>query len=108
MSRALTRPVAAFVDAVTAAVRRRRGRAATLLVAADPEAALLSSAGALRRLGARITRYDAEAGTLEARVPSAGSVVRLSTVANDANTTRVHLEGDATAVIRRFRATLSA
>jgi len=107
MSRALTRPVAAFVDAVTAAVQRRRGRAATLLVAADPEAALLSSAGALRRLGARITRYDAEAGTLEARVPP-GSVVRLSTVANDANTTRVHLEGNAPAVIRRFRATLSA
>jgi hypothetical protein len=86
---------------------RRPARA--VLIAADPDAALLSSAAALRRLGARITRYDSEAGTLEARVAPAG-VVRVRAAAEDERTTRVHLEGDAgaRAVIRRFRAALSA
>ena len=98
----------ALVDLVGGAVRRRRGRAATILVAADPESSLLFSAAALRRLGARITRYDAEKGTLEARVPPDAAIVRLRTAANDADTTRVHLEGNAPAVIRRFRAALSA
>jgi len=96
-----------LVHALTA-VLRRPGRSTTVLVAADPEATLLSSAGALRRLGARIIRYDAEAGTLEARVPPAGEIVRLRTNPNDAGTTRVHLEGNAPAVIRRFREALSA
>ena len=80
-----------------------------VLVAAEPEDALLSSAAALRRLGARITRYDSEAGTLEAHVPpSAG--VRLRAAATAEGATRVQLEGDAgaRAVIRRFRAALSA
>lgn len=87
----------------------RRGQAAAVLVAAEPEAALLSSAAALRRLGARITRYDGEIGTLEARLPDS-AVVRVRTAAQDAETTRVHLEGDAGArrVIRRFRGILSA
>jgi len=93
--------IVAFVAAVAGALHRRRRRA-TLLVAADPEGALLSSAAALRRLGARITRYDTESGTLEARVPPAATLVRVRTVANDGLTTRVHLEGDAPAVIRRF------
>ena len=38
-----------------------------LTVAAEPEAALLVSAAALRRLGARITRYDTETSSLEAK-----------------------------------------
>jgi len=93
--------IVAFVGAVTEALHLRRRRA-TILVAADPEGALLSSAAALRRLGARITRYDTESGTLEARVPPAATVVRVRTAASDGLTTRVHLEGDAPSVIRRF------
>jgi hypothetical protein len=102
--------VAGLVDlarAMATALRLRRGHAATILVAADPESALLSSAAALRRLGARITRYDAETGTIEARVPSTAGVVRLRAAPNDAFTTRVRLEGDVPAVIRRFRDALS-
>jgi hypothetical protein len=88
---------------------RRRARAA-VLVAAEPEAALWSSAAALRRLGARITRYDGENGTLEARVDTSSAVVRVRADAADDGTTRVRLEGDPRAggVIRRFRDTLSA
>ena len=103
----ITRVVAIFVGAVDEVLHRRRGRAATVLIAADPEGALLSSAAALRRLGARITRYDTESGTLEARVPPAAAIVRVRTAPNDALTTRVHLEGDAPSVIRRFRDALS-
>jgi hypothetical protein len=103
----ITRVVVAFVSAVAEALRLRRGRVATILVAADPEGALLSSAAALRRLGARITRYDTERGTLEARVPPAAGIVRVRTAPNDALTTRVHLEGDVPSVIRRFRDALS-
>ena len=90
-------------------LHHRGGRAATVFVSADPEAALLSSAAALRRLGARITRYDAEHGTLEARILPASGVVRLRATPHDGGgTTRVDLEGDARGVIRRFRAALSA
>ena len=93
---------------VAVMVWQRRGGTA-IVVAAEPDAALLSSAAALRRLGARITRYDSEAGTLEARIAPAG-LVRISTVAGDQGTTRVHLEGDPAArgVMRRFRDVLSA
>lgn len=88
---------------------QRRSRTA-VRIAADPEAALLSSAAALRRLGARITRYDGEQGTLEARVASTSAIVRIRTEEEDDGTTRVRLEGDARAagVIRRFRRALSA
>ena len=88
--------------------RRRRGPA-VVLVSAEPEAALLSSAVALRRLGARITRYDSEQGTLEA-VVAPTAVVRVRTAAETSGTTRVHLDGDAGArgVMRRFRGALSA
>ncbi len=40
-----------------------------LIVAGLPDDVLLRSVTALRRLGARITRYDVEALTLEARFP---------------------------------------
>jgi hypothetical protein len=93
--------------AMATALRFRRGHAATILVAADSESALLSSAAALRRLGARITRYDAETGTIEASVPPTAGIVRLRAAANDALTTRLRLEGDVPAVIRRFRDALS-
>jgi hypothetical protein len=86
-----------------------RPPARAVLVAADPDAALLSAAAALRRLGARITRYDSEAGTLEAQVAPAATV-RVRTTAAEDGATRVHLEGDGAArgVIRHFRAALTA
>jgi hypothetical protein len=86
-----------------------RRRPSAILVAAEPDVALLSSAAALRRLGARITRYDSEAGTLEAEVAPA-AVVRVRAAVEHEGTTRVHLEGDAATrgIIRRFRGALSA
>lgn len=90
-----------------ALMHRRRGRTATVFIVAEPDVALLSSAAALRRLGARITRYDTERGTLEARA-AAARVIRLRAAAHDATTTRIDLEGDAGATIRRFRRALSA
>jgi glycine/D-amino acid oxidase-like deaminating enzyme len=86
-----------------------RSPARAVLVAAEPDAALLSAAAALRRLGARITRYDSEAGTLEAQVPPSATV-RVRTAEAEDGATRVLLEGDGAArgVIRRFRAALSA
>ena len=89
--------------------RRTRARAA-VLIAAEPDAALLSSAAALRRLGARITRYDGEHGTLEARVPESSAIVRVRADAGDDGTPRVQLEGAPRAggVIRRVRRALSA
>ena len=79
-----------------------------MLVAAEPDTALLSSAAALRRLGARITRYDSEAGTLEAQMSSA--TVRVRTSPAEEGVTHVYLEGDGAArgVVRRFRAALGA
>lgn len=86
-----------------------RRRVPPIVIAADPDVALLSSAAALRRLGAKITRYDTEAGTLEARVAPAG-VVRVHAASDHEGTTRVRLSGDpsARAVMRRFRSALSA
>jgi len=109
MTEALAGLTIASVIGLVLVVGWRRRRSTAILVAADPEAALLSSAAALRRLGARITRYDSEAGTLEAQVAPA-VVVRVRAAARDERTTRVHLEGDAAArgVIRRFRGALSA
>ena len=88
----------------------QRRHEASVLVAAEPDVALLTSAAALRRLGARITRYDSEAGTLEAQVTPLAGIVRLRAAAADARTTRVELHGDQAArrVIRRFRGALSA
>ncbi len=101
---------AAVVIAIALVLWRRRGPAVTVLIVADPDVALLSSAAALRRLGARIIRYDSEAGTLEAQVSPADGVVRVRAAAEDERTTRVELQGDpaARSVIRRFRGALSA
>lgn len=108
MAEVLAGLIAVTLALALVAVWRRRG-ATAIVVAAEPDAALLSSAAALRRLGARITRYDHEAGTLEARVVPAG-VVRVHAVAGEEGTTRVRVEGDPAArnVMRRFRGALSA
>ena len=100
--------VVVAVAIVVTVILQRRGRAMTLVVAGDPDAALLGSAAALRRLGARITRYDSEGGTLEARVAGGDGRVRLRTSANGADATLVELEGDPRArrIVRRFRGAL--
>ena len=100
--------IAALVAGAALVVRQRRGRTMTLLVSAEPETALLSSAAALRRLGAHITRYDAEAGTLEARLSTTDRAVRLHATAHDDRTTRVRLEGDAPTLIRGFRTAIQS
>jgi hypothetical protein len=90
--------------------RGRRGTAA-VVVRAEPDHALLVSAAALRRLGARITRYDPESGTLEARGAANGSVLRIRAIADGEQTTRLTLESDghdAHGLVRRFRSELSA
>lgn len=49
------------------------------MVTAAPEDALFRSVAALRRMGARITRYDPEACTLEARIAGrVPAVIRLA------------------------------
>ncbi len=83
-----------------------------VLVAADLDDALLASAAALRRLGARITRYDSESGALEARrLPEdVRAVIRLRATVERENETRLEFETTASrsrAVFRRFRAELT-
>ncbi|MBI1848167.1 MAG: hypothetical protein HY294_06815 [Candidatus Rokubacteria bacterium] len=75
---------------------RRRSRA-SLLVTGEPDAALHRSGTALRRMGARITRYDADAGTLEARAPAwrGAGTVRVHATAEGAHLTRLSVESDA-------------
>lgn len=85
----------------------RLSRARDVVVAAQPDEALLASVAVLRHLGARITRYDAEAGTLEARVRRflRPALIRLRAEA-DGEATRVRVESDALAwspMFRRFR-----
>ena len=85
----------------------RLSRARDVVVAAQPDEALLASVAVLRHLGARITRFDAEAGTLEARVRRflRPALIRLRTEADGA-ATRVSVESDAlawTPMFRRFR-----
>jgi len=85
----------------------RLSRARDVVVSAQPDEALLASVAVLRHLGARITRYDAEAGTLEASVRRflRPALIRLRAEA-EGETTRVRLESDALAwapMFRRFR-----
>ena len=85
----------------------RLSRARDVVVAAQPDVALLASVAVLRHLGARITRYDAEAGTLEARVRRflRPSLIRLR-AEPDGEATRLRVESDALAwapMFRRFR-----
>jgi hypothetical protein len=88
-----------------------RPRARDVLVAAHPDDVLLHSVAVLRRLGARITRYDAEAGTLEARLRrfARPALVRVRVEAVPPGATRLCVESDALAwapVFRRFRGDL--
>jgi hypothetical protein len=98
--------------AVGAGVRRlgarRRARSATVSVAANVDAALMASAAALRRVGGRITRYDADETTLEARLGRAVVTVRASAETTDVS--RLDLSTDAPrigAIARRFRRELA-
>jgi hypothetical protein len=101
--------VAAAIVAIAVLVLVRRGRTAEVLVACDPDSALLGSAIALRRLGARITRYDSEDGTLEATIAGGDGHVRVRAAPNGDDATLLQLEGNPSArgVVRRFRGTLS-
>ena len=83
-------------------------RPAGLTLAAEPDAALLATAAALRRLGAQITRYDGDAGTLEARHGAA--TVRLVVTTDGRERSRLRVEsGDAGArgLVRRLRTELA-
>jgi hypothetical protein len=84
-----------------------RARAGDVVVAAAPDVVLMHGVAVLRRLGARITRYDAEAGTAEARLRrfARPALVRLQAEA-DGDVTRLHVESDALVwapMFRRFR-----
>jgi tRNA A22 N-methylase len=75
-----------------------------------PDEALLASVAVLRHLGARIIRYDVEAGTLEATVRRfrRSALIRLRADA-DGTGTRLIVESDAlgwTPMFRRFRGAL--
>ena len=85
-----------------------RSRARDVVVAGSPDEALLASIALLRHLGARITRYDAETGTLEARLLQRWrrpATIRLRAFAEGEQATRVSLESDALGggfMFRRF------
>jgi hypothetical protein len=103
----------AVVSRALGIAQRRRGpRRLTLVVAADADEALLASAAALRRLGARITRYDLAAGALEARriATDATATISIRAVPETGHGTRLAVESDAAdspAVFRRFRSALT-
>ena len=84
-----------------------RARARDVVVAAEPDVVLMHGVAVLRRLGARITRYDAEAGTAEARLRrfARPALIRLRAEADGA-VTRLRVETDALVwapMFRRFR-----
>ena len=88
-----------------------RDRARDVVVAAEPDVVLLHGVAVLRRLGARITRYDAEAGTAEARLRRFTRPARIRLHAEAAGTaaTRLRVESDALGwapMFRRFRGDL--
>jgi hypothetical protein len=88
-----------------------RGRARDVVVAAEPEVVLMHGVAVLRRLGARITRYDAQAGTAEARLRrfTRPALVRLRAEAAGTAATCLHVESDALVwapMFRRFRGDL--
>jgi hypothetical protein len=95
----------------TASVWWRARQPKEVLVVAEAEAALLVSVATLRRLGARITRYDTDALTLEARAAAGdGHVLRVRAQPVSEGTTRLLIEsdaGDGRQLVRRFRAELS-
>lgn len=82
-------------------------RPAALTVAAEPDAALMASAAALRRLGARITRYDVDTNTLEAK--HEGATVRLEARAAGRDRSSIEVASDRAVrpLMRRLRAELT-
>lgn len=83
-------------------------RAAELQVAADVDGAMLSSAAALRRLGATITRYETDAGRVEARARTDDGHGRISlTITGEGESlARMRIESDvadARQFFRRFK-----
>jgi hypothetical protein len=66
---------------------------AELVVDGDADEVLLRSAAALRRMGARLARYDAETLALEARLARwrLGLVLRVSAVPEGAGRTRLRV-----------------
>lgn len=85
-------------------------RVRDVFVAAQPEDVLLHGVAVLRRLGARITRYDAEEGTAEARLRrfARPALIRLRAEAAGP-ATRLRVESDALVwapMFRRFRGDL--
>ena len=87
-----------------------RTRTTEILVDADPEAALLASAAALKRIGAKITRYDGDERALEARRAGAAALVSVRVTADHEGSTRLRLEtgaGEARALFREFRKELT-
>lgn len=94
-------------------------RDAQIAVAGEPDEALLRSAAALRRIGARLTRYDVDARTLEARVRRFHFeiVVRLRGDDDGPGRSRLHVEseragrgpdlGSSRRLIRRFERALA-
>jgi hypothetical protein len=96
------------------------GRRAEVVVEGEPEDALLRSARALRRMGARVTRFDVDRLALEARLVRwrLALLVRVHGVAAGGGATGLSVEcaregggtfdfGLARATIARFRATLA-
>lgn len=84
------------------------GRPRDVVVAAQPDTVLLHSVAVLRSLGGRIIRYDAEAGTAEARLRGLlrSALVRVRVEPEGEERTRLRVESDAPAwacVFRRFR-----
>jgi hypothetical protein len=88
-----------------------RPRARDVVVTGQPDEVLLHGVAVLRRLGARITRYDAEEGTAEARLRrfTRPALIRLRAEATETAATRLRVESDALAwapMFRRFRGDL--
>jgi len=78
-------------------------------VGGAPDDVLLRATTALRRMGARITRYDIEALTLEARIAGSlgASLVRVRAEEADASRTRLVVETEPPSVLGVFRSTAS-
>jgi hypothetical protein len=89
------------------------------VVAGEPSEVLYRTAQALRRLGARLTRYDLDVGTLEARARRlhVEVVVRVVVAADQPGVTRLRIEGEPAAprrltlgadrwVVRRLRSAI--
>jgi hypothetical protein len=116
MTQGLGRAMACVVSLARKVVRSRADdgqgsrHQTTILIAASPEDALYASAGALRRLGARITRYDSDDGALEARWTDAPASLSVRAIPEAADITRLDVQTDkarAHALFRRLRVELA-